>query len=60
MNLRKFVNEIIRESKNLKTPKWKETYIAAIIVSITVFVFSLAIMFMDFVISKLIISIFGL
>lgn len=60
MNIKKFVAEVISEAKSLKFPKWKETYISAIAVTITVFVFALMIVFMDLISSKVILAIFKL
>jgi len=55
-----FFKDVIEESKKLHFPSWKETYIATIITLVTVVIFSLTILLADFLISKIILLIFGL
>jgi preprotein translocase subunit SecE len=56
----KFFNEVVEEAKKLVFPSKKETYITTITILVTIVVFSLTIVFADFVISKIIGLIFGL
>jgi preprotein translocase subunit SecE len=56
----KFFNEVVEETKKLVFPTKKETYITTVTILVTIVVFSLAIVFADFVISKIIGLIFGL
>jgi preprotein translocase subunit SecE len=55
-----FFNEVFDEAKKLVFPSKKETYITTVTILITIVVFSLTIVFADFVISKIIGLIFGL
>ncbi len=50
----------VEELKKLHTPSKKETYVTTITILVTIVVFSLAILFADFLISKIIGLIFGL
>lgn len=56
----KFFNETVEEAKKLVFPSKKETYITTVTILITIVIFSLMIVFADFVIAKLIGLIFGL
>jgi preprotein translocase subunit SecE len=56
----KFFNEVVEEAKKLVFPSKKETYITTVTILITIVIFSLTIVFADFVISKIIGLIFGL
>jgi preprotein translocase subunit SecE len=56
----KFFNEVVDEAKKLVFPTKKETYITTVTILVTIVVFSLTIVFADFVISKIIGLIFGL
>lgn len=60
MRLKKLINDVAAEAKLLQTPTWKDTYMSALTVSFTVFVFALLIMIIDFFSSKVILSIFEL
>jgi len=55
-----FFKGSIEELKKLHTPSKKETYVTTITILATIVVFSLAILFADFLISKIIGLIFGL
>lgn len=56
----KFFNETVEEAKKLVFPSKKETYITTLTILITIVVFSLLIVFADFIIAKVIGLIFGL
>jgi len=60
LNVIKFFNEVVEEAKKLVFPSKKETYITTVTILITIVIFSLTIVFADFVISKIIGLIFGL
>ena len=55
-----FFRDAIEELKKLQVPSKKETYVTTITILVTIIVSSLAILFADFVISKIITIIFGL
>jgi preprotein translocase SecE subunit len=55
-----FFREVIEELKKLQLPSKKETYITTITILVTIIVVSLAILFADFIIAKIIAIIFGL
>ena len=55
-----FFRDVIEELKKLHIPSKKETYITTITILVTITVVSLAILFADFLISKIIAVIFGL
>jgi preprotein translocase SecE subunit len=55
-----FFRDVLEELKKLHTPSKKETYITTITILVTITVVSLAILFSDFLISKIIGIIFGL
>jgi len=55
-----FFKDVIEELKKLQIPSKKETYITTITILVTITVVSLAILFADFLISKIIAIIFGL
>ncbi|MFM7620469.1 MAG: preprotein translocase subunit SecE [Alphaproteobacteria bacterium] len=56
----KFFNEVVEEAKKLVFPSKKETYTTTVTILITIVVFSLTIVFADFLIAKIIGLIFGL
>jgi preprotein translocase SecE subunit len=55
-----FFRDVIEELKKLHIPSKKETYITTVTILVTITVVSLAILFADFLISKIIAVIFGL
>jgi len=55
-----FFKDVIEEAKKLSFPSWKETRITTITILITITIFSLVILLADFLISKIILLIFGL
>lgn len=55
-----FFKEVGEEAKKLHIPSKKETYITTVTIIVTILLTSLAIIFADFVISKIIGIIFGL
>jgi preprotein translocase SecE subunit len=55
-----FFRDVIEELKKLHIPSKKETYITTITILATIAIVSLAILFADFVIAKIIGLIFGL
>jgi preprotein translocase subunit SecE len=55
-----FFRGVIEELKKLHFPSKKETYITTVTILVTIAVVSLAILFADFLISKIIGIIFGL
>jgi preprotein translocase SecE subunit len=59
-SMNKFFRELVSELKKLHVPSKKETYVTTITIIITITVVSLAILFSDFIISKIIGIIFGL
>lgn len=60
MMLINYFKDTVEELKKLSVPTKKETYITTITIIVTIIVFSVAVMFADFVISKIIGLIFGL
>jgi preprotein translocase SecE subunit len=55
-----FFRDSVEEVKKLHVPSKKETYVTTITILVTIVVASLAILFADFLISKIIGLIFGL
>jgi preprotein translocase subunit SecE len=55
-----FFRGVIEELKKLHFPSKKETYVTTVTILVTITVVSLAILFADFLISKIIGIIFGL
>jgi preprotein translocase SecE subunit len=55
-----FFRDVIEELKKLQIPSKKETYITTVTILVTITVVSLAILFADFVIAKIIGITFGL
>jgi preprotein translocase SecE subunit len=55
-----FFRDAVEEVKKLQIPSKKETYITTVTILVTITITSLAILFADFVISKVIGIIFGL
>jgi preprotein translocase SecE subunit len=55
-----FFRDVIEELKKLHLPSKKETYITTVTILVTITIVSLAILFSDFLISKIIGIIFGL
>jgi len=55
-----FFKDSAEELKKLHFPSKRETYVTTITILVTIVVFSLAILFADFLISKIIGLIFGL
>ncbi len=55
-----YFKETADELKKLHTPSKKETYVTTVTIIITIIIFSLVVLFADFVISKIIGLIFGL
>jgi preprotein translocase subunit SecE len=55
-----FFRGVIEELKKLHFPSKKETYVTTVTILVTIAVVSLAILFADFLISKIIGIIFGL
>ena len=55
-----FFRDLIEELKKLHLPSKKETYITTVTILVTITIVSLAILFSDFLISKIIGIIFGL
>jgi preprotein translocase SecE subunit len=55
-----FFRDTIEELKKLQIPSKKETYITTVTILVTITVVSLAILFADFIIAKIIGLIFGL
>jgi len=55
-----FFRDVIEELKKLQIPSKKETYITTVTILVTITVVSLAILFADFIIAKIISLIFGL
>ncbi|MES2961077.1 MAG: preprotein translocase subunit SecE [Pseudomonadota bacterium] len=55
-----FFRSVIEELKKLHLPSKKETYVTTVTILVTITVVSLAILFADFLISKIIGIIFGL
>lgn len=60
MMLINYFKDTVEELKKLVVPTKKETYITTLTIIVTIIVFSVAVMFADFVISKIIGLIFGL
>jgi preprotein translocase SecE subunit len=55
-----FFRDTVEELKKLQVPSKKETYVTTITILVTIVVTSLAILFADLIISKIITIIFGL
>ena len=55
-----FFRDVIEELKKLQIPSKKETYVTTITILVTIVVFSLAILFADFINAKITAIIFGL
>ncbi|MBU6141432.1 MAG: preprotein translocase subunit SecE, partial [Proteobacteria bacterium] len=56
----KFFRDVVEEAKKLQFPSKKETYFTTVTIFVTITLVSLAILFADFLISKIIKLIFGL
>jgi len=60
MILLNYFKDTIDELKKLHTPAKKEVYVTTVTIIVTIIIFSLVVMFADFVIAKIIGLIFGL
>jgi len=55
-----YFRNTIEELKKLHIPSKKETYVTTVTIIVTIIVFSLAVLFADFIIAKVMGLIFGL